>query len=306
MIRRNHTSDPIPLSDADAIIVRQLIRFGRRPLVHVNVTDKSDPDLVAYGEHVAAMYRRGGMHACVVLHCKSWLVFQTHYYAQSSADYDVLVSSGTVKRIRLIKGGNAPIYDLAWSLRHMWVCYPVNPLRNFSRIQHLHANQMDALLEHYTGHAHLLHRLAAAKCYNKALYDTAAAAYKSLRTIVGIDEAFELTPGQASADPPMTIAVHLQYYLCTALLDALEQAAPILLLPCAPCTPLVRMQRPADPVDRHAPRVVKVPMAVSSVLARPEWPSLVKMPAVQAHMYSVFGALTERARVAVGASYRLF
>jgi len=178
----------------DTFLLNQLVKFGRRPWVHINITDTSDVSLIQYARRVAEFFRLGGMDVAVRYHTKPFIkISQPSYYKDSYADFNVLATTEDVflERVRLVRGSNLAILGMARCLRFMWIVWPQNPIKNNERIYQLNTEQMDGLIERYTGQTKILERISSNNMMTNSLIQTALLAYRRLISLHPVSERFE-------------------------------------------------------------------------------------------------------------------
>jgi len=314
------------LSVKDTTVVNRLIRFGRRPLVYVETADDTDTSVLSYARRVAEHYRRGGLHVT----------------RQSSAhtDYHVRVSRDDIAhgQVCILFNSKKMWHSMQQGRTYMTRCWPMNAIKACKRAYTINMEQLDVLIEHYTDQASVLQRLYVAQQRDRVLYETAALVYQRLMSLEPTTESFERSHGQElfrGDVPAPTIAVHVQYRLTTALLDALQRATPVLLAHDAERMVLPRMARPVDPVEWFPVERSSRPAPVTAILTRTlptqattpsplqitkneslasvsSWPTLPPAPVSwkpnngMMHLNTVLAQLSQQARIAVGGTYRLF
>jgi hypothetical protein len=179
------------LSDQDVFVVNQLIKFGRRPWVHINITDANDTALMHHARRVAEHYLLGGMDVALRYHTKPLIkVCQPAYYKDSYADFNVLVTAEDMPLglIQVVTGGctKLSLYDMERSLHLMLMLWPQHRIKNVERIYLLNMGQIDALIERYTGQKRLIQQGALTVSFESAL-----SAYQRLVSLLPVSERFE-------------------------------------------------------------------------------------------------------------------
>lgn len=160
------------------VIVEQIIKYGRRPLLHIIVMYATNKAVRAYAFGVSETFMASGIDVHVQTTLRSDGLggnvetrHMSELIATSHADFVVMVGDrnmkhNTVHRERKETLAEVRVADMQG---HIWKNWPQNPLKNYERIRDIAHADLDPFVLQYTNKKLDSHRAEAFKCVSLSL-----------------------------------------------------------------------------------------------------------------------------------------